>query len=74
MESTTIARYTVMGVDATHGGRDLLHVSSRRKAVNRAHARIPGPRRTAIATLKTWKILVKLRCCPAAAIRASAPR
>jgi hypothetical protein len=24
----------------------------------------PRPRRRAIATLKTWKILVTLRCCP----------
>lgn len=57
-ESTTIARYTVMGVDATHGGRDLLHVSSRQKAVNRAHARIRALGERPIATLKTWKILV----------------
>jgi hypothetical protein len=32
--------------------------------VNRAHARIRAPGERAIATLKTWKILVKLLCCP----------
>jgi len=34
------------------------------KAVNRAHARIRARGERAIATLKTWKILAKLRCCP----------
>jgi hypothetical protein len=34
------------------------------KAVNRAHAKIRARGERAIATLKTWKILVKLRCCP----------
>jgi hypothetical protein len=36
----------------------------RQKAVNRAHAKIRGCGERAIATLKTWKILAKLRCCP----------
>ncbi|MDG4795525.1 transposase family protein [Micromonospora sp. WMMD1082] len=34
------------------------------KAVNRSHARIRALGERAVATLKTWKILVKLRCCP----------
>ncbi|MEU8261048.1 transposase family protein, partial [Micromonospora sp. NPDC048999] len=36
----------------------------RQKTVNRAHARIRACGERAIATLKTWKILAKLRCCP----------
>ena len=39
-------------------------LSHRQKAVNRAHAKIRARGERAIATLKTWKILVKLRCCP----------
>ena len=39
-------------------------LSRRQKAVNRAHARIRARGERANATLKTWKILVKLRCCP----------
>jgi hypothetical protein len=33
-------------------------------AVNRPHARVGAPGERAISTLKTWKILAKLRCCP----------
>jgi hypothetical protein len=32
--------------------------------VNKAHARIRARGERAIATLKTWKLLAKLRCCP----------
>ena len=39
-------------------------LSRRQKAVNRAHAKIRAHGERAIATLKTWKILAKLRCCP----------
>ncbi|MFE3547408.1 transposase family protein [Streptomyces kronopolitis] len=39
-------------------------LSRRQKAVNRAHAKIRARGERAIATLKTWRILVKLRCCP----------
>jgi len=39
-------------------------LSRRQKTVNRAHAKIRARGERAIATLKTWKILVKLRCCP----------
>jgi DDE superfamily endonuclease/Helix-turn-helix of DDE superfamily endonuclease len=39
-------------------------LSRRQKAVNRAHARIRARGERANATLKTWKILTKLRCCP----------
>lgn len=36
------------------------------KDANRAHARLRGPGERANAQLKTWRILRKLRCCPAA--------
>lgn len=39
-------------------------LSHRQKDVNRAHVRIRALGERAIATLKTWKILAKLRCCP----------
>jgi hypothetical protein len=39
-------------------------LSRNEKAVNRAHARLRGLGERAIATLKTWRILTKLRCCP----------
>ena len=39
-------------------------LSRRQKAVNRSHARIRARGERANATLKTWKVLVKLRCCP----------
>jgi hypothetical protein len=39
-------------------------LSRRQKEVNRAHARIRALGERAIATLKTWKVLTKLRCCP----------
>jgi hypothetical protein len=39
-------------------------LSRRQKAVNRSHARIRALGDRAVATLKTWKVLVKLRCCP----------
>jgi DDE superfamily endonuclease len=39
-------------------------LSRRQKAVNRAHARIRARGERAIAILKTWKVLAKLRCCP----------
>lgn len=39
-------------------------LSRRQKAVNRVHAKIRARGERAIATLTTWKILVKLRCCP----------
>ncbi|WP_344574491.1 transposase family protein, partial [Actinoplanes palleronii] len=34
------------------------------KRYHRQHARIRARGERAIATLKTWKLLVKLRCCP----------
>ncbi|WP_405103966.1 transposase family protein [Micromonospora sp. NBC_01412] len=39
-------------------------MSRQQEAVNRGHARIRARGERAIATLKTWKILAKLRCCP----------
>jgi hypothetical protein len=38
--------------------------SRRQKAVNKAHARIRCHGERAVATLKPWKILTKLRCSP----------
>jgi DDE superfamily endonuclease len=43
-------------------------LSRRQEAVNRAHAKIRARGERAIATLKTWKILTKLRCCSRRAI------
>jgi hypothetical protein len=45
-------------------GRYRPKVSRRQKAVNHAHARIRACGERAITTVKTWKILAKLRCCP----------
>jgi hypothetical protein len=56
------ARGTVRTPFKRHRYRPKL--SRRQKAVNRAHARIRARGERANATLKTWKILTKLRCCP----------
>jgi hypothetical protein len=42
-------------------------LSRRQKDVNRAHARIRGIGERAVAILKSWKLLTKLRCCPSRA-------
>jgi hypothetical protein len=39
-------------------------LSRRQEAVNRARAKLRALGERAVATLKTWKILAKLRCCP----------
>ncbi|RLK09644.1 DDE superfamily endonuclease [Micromonospora sp. M71_S20] len=39
-------------------------LSRRQKAVNHTHAKIRARGERAISTLKTWKVLAKLRCCP----------
>jgi hypothetical protein len=39
-------------------------LSRNQKAVNRAQAKIRGIGERAIATLKCWKLLAKLHCCP----------
>jgi hypothetical protein len=39
-------------------------LSRREKAVNRSHARIRALGERAIATIKCWKLLAKLHCCP----------
>ncbi|GIH21682.1 hypothetical protein Raf01_98540 [Rugosimonospora africana] len=39
-------------------------LSTNQKKVNSNHARNRAPGERAIATLKTWKLLTKLRCCP----------
>ncbi len=45
-----------------HRGRRPLSTAQRQ--VNAAHASNRGPGERAMATLKTWKLLAKLRCCP----------
>ena len=39
-------------------------LSRREKAVNRSHAKIRAIGERAIATVKCWKVLAKLHCCP----------
>jgi hypothetical protein len=39
-------------------------LSRRQKTVNRHHTKIRAVGERAVATLKGWKILTKLRCCP----------
>jgi hypothetical protein len=39
-------------------------LSRGQRDVNRAHARIRAVGERAVATLKSWKVLTKLRCCP----------
>jgi hypothetical protein len=39
-------------------------LSRNQKIVNQNHARNRAPGERAIATLKTWRLLTKLRCCP----------
>jgi hypothetical protein len=39
-------------------------LSRRQKTVNRHHAKLRAIGERAVATLKTWKVLTKLRCCP----------
>jgi hypothetical protein len=39
-------------------------LSRNQRAVNRNRARNRAPGERAVATIKTWKILAKLRCCP----------
>lgn len=39
-------------------------LSRRQKSVNRHHAKIRALGERAVSTLKTWKILTQLRCCP----------
>jgi hypothetical protein len=56
------ARGSVMTPFKRHARRPRL--SRNEKAVNRAHSRIRGLGERAIAILKTWRILTKLRCCP----------
>ena len=39
-------------------------LSRRQKALNRSHARVRARGERAVAILKTWKVLAKLRCSP----------
>ena len=59
------ARGTITTPFKRHRRRHRL--SRNEKAVNCAHARNRSIGERAIATLKTWKILTKLRCCPSRA-------
>ncbi|MEO3926914.1 transposase family protein [Micromonosporaceae bacterium B7E4] len=43
-------------------------LSDRQKSVNRHHTKIRALGERAVAVIKTWKILAKLRCCPRRAI------
>lgn len=71
----TLARYGVACyADTAHQGagphiavpfrRRPRRLSRYQKAVNHSHARNRASGERAVATLKTWKILAKLRCCP----------
>jgi DDE superfamily endonuclease/Helix-turn-helix of DDE superfamily endonuclease len=42
-------------------------LSKAQRQVNASHARHRGPGERAMATLKAWKLLTKLRCCPSRA-------
>lgn len=44
--------------------RRRVRLSGREKAVNRGHAKIRAVGERAMATLKCWKVLAKLHCCP----------
>jgi hypothetical protein len=48
-------------------------LSVNQKKVNTNHARNRAPGERAVATLKTWKVLARLRCCPTALPRSSTP-
>jgi hypothetical protein len=39
-------------------------LSRAQRDVNRSHARIRAIGERAVATLKAWRVLTKLRCCP----------
>jgi hypothetical protein len=40
------------------------HLPTRMREVNAAHAKVRAIGERAVSTLKTWKLLIKLRCCP----------
>jgi hypothetical protein len=44
--------------------RRRVRLSSREKAVNRGHAKIRAVGERAMATIKCWKLLTRLHCCP----------
>jgi len=72
LTSADVTTFADKGYQGAHGSvrtpftrrRFRPKLSRRQKAVNRAHAKIRAREERAITTLKTWKILVKLRCCP----------
>ncbi|SCF24395.1 Helix-turn-helix of DDE superfamily endonuclease [Micromonospora matsumotoense] len=72
LTSSNVMTFADKGYQGAHGSvrtpferrRFRPKLSRRQKAVNRAHAKIRARGERTIATLKTWKILVKLRCCP----------
>ncbi len=71
LTSTTVTTFADRGYQGAGGNirtpfkrhRRRQRLSRREKAVNRSHARIRAIGERAIATLKGWKILTKLRCC-----------
>lgn len=50
--------------DAVQTASSSAPVSRGQRDVNRAHARVRAIGERAVATLKGWKVLTKLRCCP----------
>jgi DDE superfamily endonuclease len=75
IEAMTSAKVMTSADKAYQGARDSIRTPFKRhryrpklstwqKQVNRAHARIRAIGERANATLKTWKILTKLRCSP----------
>jgi DDE superfamily endonuclease len=40
------------------------HLPTRMREVNAAHAKVRAIGERAVSTLKTWRLLAKLRCCP----------
>jgi DDE superfamily endonuclease len=72
LTSADVMTFADMGYQGAGGGvrtpfkrhRYRPKLSRRQRAVNRSHARIRARGERGISTLKTWKILAKLRCCP----------
>jgi hypothetical protein len=70
LTSNNVLPFADKGEQGAHGTvwtpfkRRRTRLSRRQKSVNRHHAKIRALGERAVSTLKTWKILTKLRCCP----------
>ncbi|MFI5950404.1 transposase family protein [Micromonospora chalcea] len=70
LTSTNVLTFADKGYQGARGAiwtpfkRRRTRLSRRQKSVNRHHAKIRALGERAVSTLKTWKILTKLRCCP----------